>query len=313
MRKLQHAAPLVALILLAGCGQKDGNEVANAEIAMPDVAEGKPPPKAITSADLKISEGGDESTPVKIAAPQIAYNYTYGYELDADNISTAQTAHVALCDKLGTSQCRIVSMKREARQGSFSSAALSLQVDAKIARGFGDKLDAVVTEQGGDAANREITAEDLSKQLVDTEARIKAKQALADRLIVLLKNRSGKVGELVEAERAFADAQEELDAARTWLGEMQQRVSMSKIDINYDSYSPVGGGLWQPIREAFASVGQSLGGSVASAITFVVVVLPWIALLWGILWLLKRLGWIKQLRFPWPSRWRRPKNQGADS
>jgi hypothetical protein len=318
MMNLRTATSILALTLLMACGQGGHSERATSEsLKTYDVSEEAPQAatEAVADAAAKTQEGsaGTPAPDVKIAAPQIAYSYIFGYELDEGRISEAQQAHVKMCDTLGVEKCRIVSMKRVAQQGQFSSASLALQIDAKLARNFGEKLDATITEKGGESASREINADDLSKEMVDTEARIKAKQALADRLMILLKNRSGKVGELVEAERAFAEAQEELDAARTWLRDMQQRVSMSKIDITYSSYTPVGGGLWQPIRSALASVGQTMGESVGAAVTFVVMVLPWIFLIWVSLWLMKRFGWIKQIRFPWPRRWRRQADEDASN
>jgi Domain of unknown function (DUF4349) len=231
------------------------------------------------------------------AAPQIAYSYIYGYRLSTGTIATVQQKHMALCDTLTPVRCRIVSMARESNEGDFSNAALELQIDSRIARDFGGQLDKVATDAGGEASNRAIAAEDLSKQMSDTAAKIRAKQALADRLMALLKNRAGKVGELVEAERAFAEAQEELDAARSWMAEMQGRVSLSKVVINYASTAPAGGGFWRPIRNSFASVGQTLGGSISALVTVVVMTAPWALLLWAMIRFAKWRGW--RLRWPW--------------
>ncbi|HEV2748758.1 MAG TPA: DUF4349 domain-containing protein [Allosphingosinicella sp.] len=269
--------------------------------------------------DLQVPAGGmdglpgivadaAEPEPPEAAAAKIAYVYTMAYRLAAAAIPEAQRKHVALCDSLGAARCRIVSMSRDSSEGEFAQAALSLLVEARIARAFGDRLDEAVADAGGSVGSRGIEAEDLSKQMNDTAARIRGKQALAERLLVLLQNRSGKVGELVEAERAYAQAQEELDAARSWMAEMQQRVALSRVDIAYASNAPVGGGGWQPVRASLGRAGQVFGASVAALITIALAALPWLLALAMTVWAARRLGWLKRLRLP---RWRRGRPQPA--
>lgn len=286
---------LIATLLLAGCGKPGtAHEVVGSFDATEDAL----------AADATEAPQ-DKAAPVPATEPRIAYKYRHGYRLDAGNVGSVQQAHLALCDKLGTARCRVVSMERASSEGDFIRASLNLQVDAKQARAFGAALDKVVGDAGGEVSDQGIEAEDLSKQMVDTEARIKAKQALADRLLALLQNRSGKVGELVEAERAFADAQEELDAARSWMAEMQQRVSFSAIEISYNSSEPSGNGLWRPVRDSFASAGQTVGNSIGGLISFVAIVLPWLIALCGAIWIARRLGWGTRLKLAWPKRWRK--------
>ena len=297
---------LTAALLLAGCGKQPASAPVMFDIKGESAEGAMNAADAVTAAEA----APGEAAPVPTADPRIAYKYRHGYRLDANNVGSVQQAHLALCDKLGTAHCRVVSMERASSEGDFIRASLNLQVDASKARAFGAALDKVVGDAGGDVSDRGIEAEGLSKQMVDTQARIKAKQALADRLLVLLQNRSGKVGELVEAERAFADAQEELDAARSWMAEMQQRVSFSAIEISYNSSAPSDNGLWRPIRDSFASAGQTVGNSIGGLISFIAIVLPWLLALLGAIWSVRRLGWGKRLKLPWPKRWRKADPDG---
>lgn len=298
---------LIATLLLAGCSKPD---TASEDARSFDVKEDAVAADAMAGAAGANEVPQDKAAPVPATEPRIAYKYHHGYRVDAGNVGSIQQAHLALCDKLGAAHCRVVSMERVSSEGYFIRASLNLQVDARQARAFGTALDKVVGDAGGEVSDQGIEAEDLSKQMVDTEARIKAKQALADRLLILLQNRSGKVGELVEAERAFADAQEELDAARSWMAEMQQRVSLSAIEISYNSSAPSGNGLWRPIRDSFASAGQTIGSSVAGLISFVAIVLPWLIAATGVVWLLRRLGWLKRWKLPLPTHWRKADPDG---
>jgi hypothetical protein len=281
--------------LTTGCGSHEAHRAA-ADLRTLNVAE--PPPAAeLTSAPPGIEGAAQAATPV---APQIAYTYTLGYRLGPDQVAAVQQRHVALCDRLGAARCHIVAMTRDAGPEGGAQAALSLVVDARLARAFEDRLDAAVAGAGGSVSNRGVEAEDLSKKIVDTAAKVRGKEALTQRLLVLLQKRDGKVGELVEAERAYAQAQEELDAARSWLAEMRGRVAMSRIDIRYESAAPAVSSAWKPLRDAVAAAGEVLGTSVARLLTFILAALPWALALALILWLLKRRGW--RLRLP---RWRR--------
>ena len=296
MRYLTLSMPL--LLALMACGQPEHSKLFDREVL--DV---KASDAAADSMSAVEDADGGGSTPIPAAEPQIAYSYSYGYRIGSGEIDAVQAKHVALCDKLGKLRCRIATMQKSSVDGEFSNASLSLMVDAKIARQFGAELDRAVSDSGGEASDRGIEAEDLSKQMIDTQARIDAKQALADRLLTLIKTGGGKVGDLVEAERAFSDAQEELDAARSNMAEMKGRVALSKVEISYQSRNPSGGFL-RPVRMAFASGGQMMGASIGALIAFLIIIVPWVAMIAFLLWLKRRLGWSTGIRWPW--RIRRP-------
>ena len=97
----------------------------------------------------------------------------------AIKVAVAQDRHIALCDRLGGARCRVLEMRRSAADDGYAGGSLKLVVDARLARRFGQALAAAVGQGGGRLAESSIEAEDLSKQIVDTEARQRARQALA--------------------------------------------------------------------------------------------------------------------------------------
>ncbi|WP_419810093.1 DUF4349 domain-containing protein [Sphingomonas sp.] len=233
-------------------------------------------------------------------APQIAYSYALGYSLPADTIGTVQASHIALCRQLGPNRCRLVktSLQRATSSLYDTTAATELLVDARIAGAFGSRLDAATTDAGGSVASRTVTAEDVTKQVIDVGARVRAKQVLADHLLQLINSANAPVGDLVAAEKAFSDAQEELDAARSLQATLSQRVRMSSVDISYGSTATTGN--WAPVRRSLATVGETLASSIAALVTFVVAALPWVLLLGGLIWVMRRLRW--RPRWPWRRR-----------
>lgn len=276
--------PLIILgigLYLTGCSSEQSSQTPTVESAMYDVSA---EPPGVTAAP----KAANPATPIIAAAPQIAYEYSYGFRLPTEALAKVQAKHVALCDSLGVARCRVIDMKRSAGEGDYASGSLQLAVASAIARPFGARLSEAAGEEGGTLADSGITAEDLSKQIVDTEARLRQRTLLATRLTELLATRKGTVAELVEAERAVAQVQEEIDQARSWLAQMRGRVAMSKLSVSYSSASPAGGGFAEPIRLAIGRAGEILGISFAALITVVVGLGPWIALIALGWWLWRR-------------------------
>jgi hypothetical protein len=117
--------------------------------------------------------------------------------------------------------------------------------------------------------------------MVDTEARIRQRQMLVARLTEILRNRAGKVAELVEAERSVAQAQEELDQAQGWLAELRGRVAMSDIEIRYTAIAPAVTPRttgWQ-IRDAVAGSAALFAGALRALLLLAIYLLPWMLVL----------------------------------
>lgn len=149
--------------------------------------------------------------------PQIAYSYTLSYNLQDGLIGSLQREHVAQCAALGATRCRVVSTQIYSSDDAtgYGNGRASFLVDARLASAFIAKLDGQASAAGGSTSDRQVEAEDVTKEIIDNDARVRAKQALADRLMTLIRSADAKVGDLVAAERAFAETQEQLDAARS--------------------------------------------------------------------------------------------------
>jgi hypothetical protein len=167
---------------------------------------------------------------------------------------------------MGPYNCQIVSLSSNGEEGEYRTGKLELSVVADKARGFGASLAAAATNAGGEQVAANIEGEDVSKQMVDTEARLRSRVILRDRLLEVVRTRKGTVAELVEAERNVAAVNEEIDQANSWLKEMKGRVAYSKVVVNYESATPMAGRFLTPVREAFGSLGSIFGLLAAIAI-----------------------------------------------
>lgn len=229
--------------LLAACSSNDGGSGQQGETV---------------AAEAPAKPGAE---PLKVSLPQLAYRYSLSFLLPDARLAETQEAHRALCDRLGPARCQLLSLTRDNAEGRAGDAVLKLRVASADAAYFTGEAARQVTAAGGRALNTNVAGDDVSKDLTDTAARIHQRELLVARLTETLRTRKGSVGELVEAERNVAAAQEELDKARAWQRELQGRVAMAEVEIRYQPLAAPASG---------ASVGAALGEAVqGSASSFV--------------------------------------------
>jgi hypothetical protein len=180
-----------------------------------------------------VPDAAPATDPIAVSVPQLAYAYRLGFRLAGPRIADAQQAHLALCQDAGLARCQLIAMRHGSSDQGYANANLQLRVASSIAQAFRTDLAQAVAAAGGRPVETTIAADDVSKDIVDTEARIRQREILVARLTEMLRNRQGRVAELVEAERSVAAAQEELDQAKGWLGQLRTRVAMSQFTISY--------------------------------------------------------------------------------
>ncbi len=233
---------------------------------------------------------------------QIAYRYRIAYAFDRPNVAAVQGRQLALCRKLGPARCIVVSatLNTPGPNDHVVSDEAVLLIDARQAEAMTRRFDAIAEGGGARQALRSTEAEDVTRQMIDAEAAVRAKQALAERLLAIIRTGNGKVGELVAAEQAYAKTNEELEAAKATRVALAQRVAMSQLTIVYGFNDLADGSL--PVAASIATAGETLSSSVAALVTFVVAALPWVVVGGPLLWGLRRVGRRRGWRLRW---WRR--------
>lgn len=278
----RRALASAVLILLAGCGGSQSQTHSKQSTETFDVEE---PPAELPAPAA--------------TGPKIAYSYSVTYAFDRSTVAEVQGRQLDLCRRLGPTRCLVVrsTLNTPGPDDHVVNDEAVLMVDATRADAVTRRFDAIAEAGGARRANRQVEAEDVTRQVIDTDARVRAKQALAERLLAIIRSGNGKVGDLVEAERAYAATTEELEAAKGQRAELAQRVAMSKVTIAY-AFSDVPGGS-SPVMASLATAGETLSTSVAALVTFIVAALPWAVvaglLLFGLRRLARRRGW----RWPW--------------
>jgi len=268
---------LAAVGLVAGCSAGTGPSSSQSTSE-----------SAEAPADAKAADGSAAKVPVSI--PQLAYDYNLGYKLPSDKMAETQEAHRGLCDAMGPARCQLLALERVGGADVTGDALLRVRVVSGEAHVFQTALTKAVTDAGGRVTDTTVGTEEVSKNIVDAKARISQREVLVARLTDILRKRTGKVEELVAAERSVAQAQEELDQARGWLTELQGRVAMSNFEIRYSAVAPstsagtVGGQLGEATEGSAATFLIGVRG----LFTLIIYLLPWLLLAFPVIWLIRR-------------------------
>lgn len=80
---------------------------------------------------------------------------------------------------------------------------------------------------------RDITTDDVSKDFVDLESRLKTKREVESRYAEILRKKTGTVEELFEAERQIGELHEEIEATISRINFLKEQVSYSTINLEF--------------------------------------------------------------------------------
>jgi hypothetical protein len=235
-----------SLLLLTACSKPGAkaytDDVTNVAITKP-VAGAPPaaeaaasrtaPSPAAPAADAEAKPAATVRAAVTI--PMLAYRYAYALEAPSDGIRDLVARHQAACQAAGPAVCQLTGAQVTETGKDRVHGEVSLKATPAWLKSFRAGLDADAKAAGGRVVTSNVNTEDLSRQIVDTEAAVRAQTTLRDRLQALLATHPGKFSELLEVEQELARVQGELDATQSELAEMRGRVETSELRITYDA------------------------------------------------------------------------------
>ena len=304
----------VIVLLCVGCQRKAesySSDVTDVALIKPSQRAATPPATQAVDATSAASDvaapAAADATPdtaVRVAAgpPQLAYSYSYALSLPNDHVNDLRRRHEAACNAAGFKLCQVVSTSFTEGDHDNSRGQLVIRAAPAWLQGFRNGLAGEAKGAGGKIDTAEVTSEDLSRDIVDTGAQLRAKTTLRDRLQGLLANHPGKVSDLLAVERELARVQGEIDAAQSELTVMQGRVAMSDVTLKYVASDVLGASVRSPLGIALHDFFQLSATSLAAMISVVAALLPW-ALLAAL------LAWLFRKRLPglrWPFRRKAP-------
>lgn len=301
---LRFVAGAMLALALAGCGQQmasapeesaqsayggmDADMAQRAVSTEAAPAPAAPPPPADPSAG---PSQPTEPAPGGTTSPIIylAYTYGMGLEVPSQRLSSVVDAHVQACQTAGPRLCQLIGSNKSGDPESYMEGYVSLRGEPQWLRTFMGGMEAQVEAANGRVIQQTVNTEDLTRQIVDTEARQRALVALRDRLQALLRSRPGRLADLLEVERELARVQGELDSIQSNLTVMRTRVAMSELTISYRSAPrPVGSNTFEPLGRALADFLGVIVAGFAAIIYLIAGLIPVAIVAVPLIWLLLR-------------------------
>jgi hypothetical protein len=135
-----------------------------------------------------------------------------------------------------------------------------------------------------------VAAEDVSEEFVDLTARVANGHRLEDRLIELLRTRTGKLQDVLSVERELARVREEIERMEGRLRFLKSSAQLSTLSVNLYEPAPIVASHpgRNVIGEAFKTAWRNFVGLMAGVIASLGIVVPVLTLGWGAVILGKR-------------------------
>ena len=226
----------------------------------------------------------DAAKPLPVTAPDLAYAYDYSVEAPARDVPHLLRQHEEACDLAGPTVCQVVGAAAKSIGRDDVTGHLELRAQPAWIAKFRDRIEDDVRALGGKVSTSDTSTDDLSRSLVDTQAGIRAKIELRDRLETLLKTHKGKLDDLVGLEQQVAATQGEIDAAQSELAVMKTRVQTQTLSIDYRSLTALApDSAFRPVSQAAHSFTGHFMMVVAVLIQALSVLAP-IGLIGGAIW-----------------------------
>ncbi len=240
-----------------------------------DTAEPAPP---------SATSGGELHAP-ETAGPMIVQ--TASLNMVATNYDEASVAVERLAAAHGG---YVEKLTAKAQTGSARELSAALRIPAKQLDGFLADLRKLghVEEESGE--NQEVSA-----QYVDLLARLKSARATEQRLIELLGTRTGKLSDVLDAERELARIRGEIESMQGQNAILVHRVSYATVQVELSevyrerlSTTSKGTKIWNALVEGFGNLEDGAVAALIFLLAYGPSILVWLAVLMLPAWLIGR-------------------------
>jgi len=243
-------------------------------------------PLSINNSDL-VKQAPKQKTKSKLK-PNAKIIWTGGLEFQVNNVDSATT----IISDIAALNEGFVSEMNKTQSNKRIKNSITLKVNSENFQKTINELKKLSIHLNQETIN----SQDVSKEYIDAESRLKTKQEVLERYKDILRTRTGKIEEVLDAEEKIRRLTEEIEAKKGYLRYLNDRVKYSRIQLSI--YETVEFISEEPVRyektfgdKAIAGFGN--GWSIIQNIALVLITLWPVLLIVGTLLFWKR-KWIKK-------------------
>jgi Domain of unknown function (DUF4349) len=277
MRKLALfiAAPL---LLLAACSQSastPGGTTAQGrggEVGMPAPA---PAVDSASGFNVTSASAPDKGIPTVVVSGDRNLILTAKIDMRSKDPWATSDRAQAIANGLGGDVLNL------SQSGTADTRSASLTIRVPSSR-FGDALQQLKSLEG-EVQTSGVTAQDVTDQFVDLQARLTAKQAEEQRYLAIL-NRAGTIDEILKVDASLGNVRTQIEQLTAQINSIKNRTEFSTISMSISTLSVLPGDTTSKVWDPAKTVGRALAalGVMLQAFADVViwlVVFGWLPLL----------------------------------
>jgi hypothetical protein len=284
-----------ACCILTGCQSKNQSSQAEMVADMAPVQESQEAKMAAPEASAPLIAPEQDTpeevppSPGKPAAPpaerKIVRNATIRFRVSSQIESGKRI--VALVKQFNG----LITNEEQTRESGNLQTAMTVRIPANRLDAFLELLlkESVYTD------SKSVTAEDVTKQFVDTEARIRSQKATEEKYLQLLKQ-ARNVQEVLAVEEQLRQMREEIEVRETELRELKTNVALSTINLTFYEVREATNAPDEPFYVKIAHNLRDGFGLVGDVVIGIFYLLPVVALVGVPIWLLIRWWRIRAKR-----------------
>ena len=222
-------------------------------------------------------------------APMLALAYKLGLVVPANQVRPLMESHQEACERAGSDQCQVLGANASAEGDDKATAELTLRATPAWMRVFRTRAEADAKDLGGRIDEAATEGDELSNQVVDTEAAQRARAEEEQRLAELMQRRTNSLQDTLAVEQEITRVQGEMDQAASELAAMKTRIAMQTVTVSYASPAVVSPkGASAPLQAAERSFMANVFGGLAALLTLVSILLPFALVGAPVAWLIAR-------------------------
>lgn len=230
------------------------------------------------------------ATPAATARDQrdayLAYEHTIVIDAGEGAVKSLFDRLVAACAADREHHCTV--LKSSLQGGRHEEAQLRLR-----ARPAGVNQLLALAAAGGTLARQETRVEDLARPVADNAKRLEMLRRYQQKLSELERRPALDADALIKLSKEQASVQADLEEASGQNAHLMARIHLDVLNVEIQSRNQQS--FWAPVRRAFSEFSGNLSSGIASTVTGVAYLLPWLLAL-SLCWWLGRTVWRRAFR-----------------